>query len=163
MLISVQDALDFHRMLDSATEKGELHEGRKLLLIRPGLDIKALREQDQEEVDAMQNDPEARKLIAQALLFANKHKILNQRQWIDVLENTLPKGDERLRYSDFFEEKVLGTISTEYETSKLFNVLRSRKEETLKKRKEDISRKSRSPSPTSSLFEEGIRQTVDPL
>ncbi|HEV8051695.1 MAG TPA: hypothetical protein VGP47_04305, partial [Parachlamydiaceae bacterium] len=123
MLISVQDALDFHVMLDNAVTNNSLPKGRKIILVRPGDNIKFLRQDESFDLNEMESDPQASKLMAQAMLFAGRLQTLNRKKWSSSLDKALPKGDERKRHSKFFEEKIIRTTSEEYVSSKVYGVL----------------------------------------
>lgn len=120
VLVSAEDAVRIKKHL----KKANLPEGRSMYLLRASSRLKPLIAKG-EELDPFlfDEEPQVRKLVAEAMLFSGNLYQLNQRRWRDALDEALPKGQLRIPHQKFFEEKVLREQPLNYPDTPLYSTL----------------------------------------
>ena len=119
LLLSIKDAEFFMDLNEELLPKG-----RSMYLLRATTDLKILQSYGEKfTAQEIQEDPQVKKLIAQALLFSGKLRSLNHKKWATTLDEVLPQGKARTSYRKFFEEQVLRSLPSDYLGSPVFTIL----------------------------------------
>lgn len=116
ILCTVQEAVQFKKFINEFKKE----RNRFIQLARVSLFAKEISTIFNGNIKIGQKN----RLIVQGLFFGGHIKMLSNKKWLKILDQTLPKGNERKKYKKFFEEKILLSPGLEYYSSPLYKVLK---------------------------------------